>query len=64
MKLTSRNGITTRNDGLPYDVIKTENGFDFRAIGNPAKPFVITTTKTEFEAVMMLVAQAPDMLGA
>jgi hypothetical protein len=61
MKLTTNTlGITTRNDGLPYDVIKVENGYQFRAIGNPAKPVVIATTKTNTEAIMMLVAQAPE----
>jgi hypothetical protein len=61
MQLTQRNGITTRKDGLPYDVIKTENGYQFRAIGNPAKPVVIATTKFHTDAIMMLVAQAPEM---
>jgi hypothetical protein len=61
MQLTQRNRITTRKDGLPYDVIKTENGYQFRAIGNPAKPVVIATTKFYTDAIMMLVAQAPEM---
>jgi hypothetical protein len=60
MQLIVRDGITTRKDGLPYDVIKTENGYQFRAIGNPAKPVVIATTKFHHEAVLMLVAQAPE----
>ena len=60
MKLTSANGITTRNDGLSYDVRKIANGYEFRAIGNPAKPVVIATTKFETEAILMLVAQAPE----
>ena len=60
MKLETRNGITTRQDGLPYDVVKTENGYAFRAIGNPAKPVVIATTKNQQDAIMMLVAQAPE----
>jgi len=62
MKLISRNGITTRNDGLPYDVCKTTNGYQFRAIGNPAKPVVIATTKFENDAIKMLVLQAPENL--
>ena len=64
MQLTVRDGVTTRNDGLPYDVVKTENGYQFRAIGNPAKPVVIATTKFHTEAVLMLVAQAPEMVGS
>lgn len=63
MHLITHNNITTRKDGLPYDVIKTENGYQFRAIGNPTKPVVITTTKYQNEAIMMLVAQAPEMVG-
>ena len=63
MQLTVRNGITTRKDGLPYDVIKTENGYQFRAIGNPAKPVVIATAKFHTDAIMMLVAQAPEMVA-
>jgi hypothetical protein len=63
MQLTVRNGITTRKDGLPYDVIKTEKGYQFRAIGNPAKPVVIATTKFHTDAIMMLVAQAPEMVA-
>jgi hypothetical protein len=60
MQLIQRNGITTRKDGLPYDVIKTEDGYQFRATGNPAKPVVIATTKSMTDAMLMLVAQAPE----
>jgi hypothetical protein len=61
MKLTTRNGNTTRQDGLPYDVQKTANGYEFRAIGNPDKPVVLAVTEREMDAVMMLVAQAPEV---
>jgi hypothetical protein len=61
MKLTTRNGNTTRQDGLPYDVQKTPNGYEFRAIGNPDKPVVLAVTEREMDAVMMLVAQAPEV---
>ena len=64
MKLTNRNGITTRNDGLPYDVCKTTNGYQFRAIGNPAKPVVIATTNFEQDAILMLVLQATEDVKA
>jgi hypothetical protein len=66
MRLETRNGITTRKDGLPYDVIKTgkfdgiTNVYQFRATGNPAKPVVLAETKTEQEAIMLLVLQAPE----
>lgn len=61
MKLLSQNGIVTRQDGLPYDVIKIEKGvYQFRAIGNPANPYVVATTTTEMEAITMLIAQAPE----
>lgn len=60
MQLMSKDGITTRRDGLPYDVVKVEKGvYQFRAIAG-AKPVVIATTSTEHEAIMMLVAQAPE----
>jgi len=66
MQLVSKVGngvrVTTRKDGLPYDVIKAENGYQFRAIGNPAKPVVIATTQNEQDAILMLVAQAPESL--
>jgi hypothetical protein len=64
MQLIQRDGVITRKDGLPYDVVKTENGYQFRAIGNPAKPVVIATTKSYTDAMLMLVAQAPEMVGA
>jgi hypothetical protein len=65
MKLISRNGITTRADNYPYDVLKVEKGvYQFRAIGNPDKPVVIATTETEQEAIIMLILQAPDMRNA
>jgi hypothetical protein len=64
MQLIQRNGVTTRKDGLPYDVVKTDNGYQFRAIGNPAKPVVIATTQSMTDAMLMLVAQAPEMVGA
>lgn len=64
MKLTTKNNIITRNDGLPYDVIKTSNGYEFRAIGNPANPVVLATTKSWTEAINMLILQAPEMVGA
>jgi hypothetical protein len=65
MKLEKRNGVTTRKDGLPYDVVKAETGvYQFRAIGNPAKPVVIAVTDNEIKAIMMLVAQAPEAVGA
>ena len=60
MQLISRNGITTRRDGLPYDVIKVENGYQFRAIGNPIKPVVLATVRFSTEAILMLIAQAPE----
>lgn len=60
MNLVTRNGNTTRRDGLPYDVQKTPNGYQFRAMGNPAKPVVLATTRFETEAILMLVAQAPE----
>jgi hypothetical protein len=62
MKLETRNGITTRKDGLPYDVKKTPNGYEFRAIGNPEKPVVLAVTKWEMDAVKMLILQAPESL--
>ena len=64
MQLIQRDGIITRKDGLPYDVVKTENGYQLRAIGNPAKPVVIATTKSYTDAMLMLVAQAPEMVGS
>lgn len=60
MNLITRNGNTTRRDGLLYDVQKTANGYEFRAMGNPAKPVVLATTRFETEAILMLVAQAPE----
>jgi hypothetical protein len=62
MQLINRNGRITRKDELPYDVIKTENGYQLRAIGNPNKPVVITTTKDMFEAIKLLALQAPEVL--
>ena len=60
MQLISKNGITTRADQLPYDVIKVDsNVYQFRAIGDPNKPVVLATTNWN-TALMMLVAQAPD----
>lgn len=60
MHLTTQNGITTRNDGLPYDILKIENGYQFRATGNPKKPVVLATTTTHYEALQMLILQAPE----
>ena len=61
MNLISDGTTTTRQDGLPYDVLKIgKNLYQFRATGNPSKPIVITTT-TYTEAIMMLVAQAPEL---
>jgi len=60
MNLISRKGVTTRQDGLPYDVIKTDNGYQFRATGNPDKPVVIVTTDY-FTAIKMLILQAPEV---
>jgi hypothetical protein len=65
MKLETRNNVTTRKDGLPYDVIKMGQGcYQFRAIGNPAKPVVLAVTNNEMDAVMMLIVQAPEAVGA
>lgn len=60
MNLICRKGVTTRQDGLPYDVIKTDNGYQFRATGNPDKPVVIATTNY-FDAIKMLILQAPEV---
>ena len=61
MNLISNGTTTTRKDGLPYDVVKVEKGiYQFRAIGNPNKPVVIATTDYT-SALMMLVAQAPEV---
>lgn len=63
MNLVSKGNTTTRQDGLPYDVIKVDKGvYQFRAIGNPAKPVVIATTDYH-SALLMLVAQAPELLA-
>jgi hypothetical protein len=61
MQLTTRNGITTRNDGLPYDVIKVADGYQLRAIGNPAKPVIITTVSNQYDAINLLVLQAGEV---
>lgn len=60
MNLTTHGNITSRKDGLPYDVLKVGKGiYQFRAIGNPEKPVVLATAGYT-EALMMLVAQAPE----
>ena len=61
MRLTNQNGITTRNDGLPYDVLKIEGGYQFRATGNPDKPVIIATTDSMQMAIAMLILQAPEL---
>ena len=60
MQLVSTNGITTRKDGLPYDITKIDGKWVLRATGNPAKPVVITTANSYTEALFMLIAQAPE----
>ena len=63
MRLTQKNGITTRNDGLPYDVLKIEGGYQFRATGNPDKPVVIATTDSMEMAITFLILQAPEQVN-
>ena len=64
MHLTTQNGITTRNDGLPYDILRIADGhYEFRAIGNPYKPVILATTKTHFQALEMLILQAPEQVN-
>lgn len=61
MKLISRGSTTVREDGLPYDVVRVQtNVYQFRATGNPSNPVVIATTDYN-SALMMLVAQAPEI---
>jgi hypothetical protein len=62
MQLITRNGNTTRADGLPYDVQKVAEGYQFRAIGTPDHPVVIAVTQYEMEAVKMLILQAPEVI--
>ena len=64
MRLIQRDGITTRNDGLPYDVLKIAQGhYQFRAIGNPDKPLVLAITETLEMAITMLILQAPEQVN-
>lgn len=63
MRVTTRNGITTRNDGLPYDIKYVADGhYEFRATAGET-PVVIATTRTHFQALEMLILQAPEIIG-
>ena len=60
MQLITKDGITTRKDGLLYDVKKIGfNEYQFRATGNSAKPKVLFTT-SYYNAINALVAIAPE----
>lgn len=60
MEFISRNGVTTRKDGLPYDVTKIDGQWVLRATGNPEKPVVIAKAQNMSDAYIMLALQAPE----
>jgi hypothetical protein len=60
VNLKSQDGVISRQDGLPYDITKINGKWVLRATGNPAKPVVVATLDTYVEALLSLVAVAPE----